>query len=160
MSGAFAKTYVTWTDVERMVGKLLNALPGDYDNILVITRGGMVPACLISERTGIRNILCAAVILYEDEERSLPEPAFVQFPEDRHVRGRRILVVDDVWDSGTTVMAVRDRLRRAGATADVCVLHFKPGRNLFPGDGPDYHAAETNGWIVYPWDPELPLPPP
>jgi hypoxanthine phosphoribosyltransferase len=157
-SGGLEKTYVTWTDVERMVGQLLGALPGDYDNILVITRGGMVPACLISERTGIRNILCAAVILYEDEERSLPEPAFVQFPEDRHVRGRRILVVDDVWDSGSTVVAVRERLRKAGADVDVCVLHYKPARSKFPGDGPDFYAAEADGWVVYPWDPGHALP--
>ncbi len=157
-TGGLEKVYVTWPDVERMVGKLLGALHGDYDNILVITRGGMVPACLISERTGIRNILCAAVILYEDEERTLPEPAFVQFPDDRHVRGRRILVVDDVWDSGSTVVAVRERLRKAGADVQVCVLHYKPGRSKFPGDGPDFYAAETDGWIVYPWDPVHPLP--
>ncbi len=147
-----------WTDVERMVAKLLRALPRDYDNILVITRGGMVPACLISERTGIRNILCAAVVLYDGEARALPAPAFVQFPDDRHVEGRRILVVDDVWDSGSTIVAVRDRLRKAGARVDVCVLHYKPRRSKFPGDGPDHHAEETDGWIVYPWDPVNPLP--
>lgn len=158
MSGGLEKIYVTWPDVERMVGKLLRALPRDYDNILVITRGGMVPACLISERTGIRNILCAAVVLYEDDERTLAEPAFVQFPDDRHVRGRRILVVDDVWDSGSTVVAVRERLRKAGADVHVCVLHYKPGRSKFPGDGPDFYAAQTDGWIVYPWDPVHPLP--
>ena len=160
MSDGLEKIYVTWVDVERMVGKLLHALPRnrDYDSLLVITRGGMVPACLISERTGIRNILCAAVVLYEDEERTLPEPAFVQFPEDRHVRGRRILVVDDVWDSGSTVVAVRERLRKAGAEVHVCVLHYKPGRSKFPGDGPDFYAAATDGWIVYPWDPVHPLP--
>ncbi|MGH2394327.1 MAG: phosphoribosyltransferase [Candidatus Limnocylindria bacterium] len=141
-----------------MVGKLLRALHGHYDNILVITRGGMVPACLISERTGIRDILCAAVILYEDDERTLAEPAFVQFPDDRHVRGRRILVVDDVWDSGSTVVAVRERLRKAGAEVHVCVLHYKPGRSKFPGDGPDFYAAEADGWVVYPWDPAHPLP--
>jgi len=158
MSDALEKVYVTWADVERMVGKLLRAVGRDYDNLLVITRGGMVPACLISERTGIRNILCAAVVLYEDDERTLAEPAFVQFPEDRHVRGRRILVVDDVWDSGSTVVAVRERLRKAGAEVHVCVLHYKPGRSKFPGDGPDFYAAETDGWIVYPWDPVHPLP--
>ncbi|MGH7310688.1 MAG: phosphoribosyltransferase [Candidatus Rokuibacteriota bacterium] len=158
MSGELEKVYVTWTDVERMVGKLLRALHGHYDNILVITRGGMVPACLISERTGIRDILCAAVILYEDDERTLAEPAFVQFPDDRHVRGRRILVVDDVWDSGSTVVAVRERLRKAGAEVHVCVLHYKPGRSKFPGDGPDFYAAEADGWVVYPWDPAHPLP--
>jgi uncharacterized protein len=158
MSDALEKVYVTWADVERMVGALLQAVGRDYDNLLVITRGGMVPACLISERTGIRNILCAAVVLYEDDERTLAEPAFVQFPEDRQVRGRRILVVDDVWDSGSTVVAVRERLRKAGAEVHVCVLHYKPGRSKFPGDGPDFHAAETDGWIVYPWDPAHPVP--
>lgn len=157
MTDGLERVYVTWSDVERLVGTLLRALPGDYDNLLVITRGGMVPACLISERTGIRNILCAAVVLYDDVDRTLAEPAFVQFPEDRHVRGRRILVVDDVWDSGSTVVAVRERLRKAGADADVCVLHFKPGRNKFPGDGPDFYAAATDAWIVYPWDPRRPL---
>jgi hypoxanthine phosphoribosyltransferase len=132
-------------------------LPRNYDSLLVITRGGMVPACLISERTNIRNILCAAVVLYEDDERTLPEPAFVQFPEPRHLEGRSVLVVDDVWDSGSTVVAVRERLRKAGADVDVCVLHFKPGRNKFPGDAPDFYAATTDAWIVYPWDPLHPL---
>jgi hypothetical protein len=141
-----------------MVGRLLAALPRSYDNILVITRGGMVPACLISERSGIRNILCAAVVLYEGEAQALPEPQLVQFPEDRQVEGRRILVVDDVWDSGSTVVAVRERLRKAGAEVDVCVLHFKPRRNRFPSDAPDFYAEETDAWIVYPWDPALPLP--
>jgi hypoxanthine phosphoribosyltransferase len=156
--GGLDKRTVTWQDVERLVGRLLRALPRDYDNILVITRGGMVPACLISERANLRNILCAAVMLYEGEEQTLPAPVFVQFPEDRQVEGRRILVVDDVWDSGSTLVAVRDRLRKAGARVDVCVLHYKPARSRFPGDGPDFYAEETNAWIVYPWDPGRPLP--
>jgi len=163
------KRQVTWADVERMVGHLLQRLRRDYDNILVVTRGGMVPACLISERTNIRNILCAAVVLYEGEERALPAPVFVQFPEDHLVAGRRILAIDDVWDSGSTIVAVRERLRKAGARVDVCVLHFKPRNSRFPGDAPDFYAEETDGWIVYPWDPSrtldgdpapVPLPPP
>jgi hypoxanthine phosphoribosyltransferase len=152
------KRHVTWCDVERLVGQLLQRLPRDYDNILVVTRGGMVPACLISERTNIRNILCAAVVLYEGEARALPAPVFVQFPEDHLVAGRRILAIDDVWDSGSTIVAVRERLRKAGAHVDVCVLHYKPRNSRFPGDAPDFHAEETDGWIVYPWDPSLPLP--
>ena len=151
------KHYVSWKDIERMVARLLARIPSDYDNILVITRGGMVPACLISERTNIRNILCAAVVFYEGQARALPAPVFVQFPEDVLVNGRRILVVDDVWDTGSTIMAVRERLRQAGAKVDCCVLHYKPSHSKFPGDGPDFYAEETAGWIVYPWDPSRPL---
>lgn len=151
------KHHITWSDIERMVSALLRRIPADYDNILVITRGGMVPACLISERTNIRNILCAAVVFYEGEARALPAPVFVQFPDDQLVNGRRILVVDDVWDTGSTIVAVRNRLRRAGAKVDCCVLHYKPSHSKFPGDGPDFYAEETAGWIVYPWDPSRPL---
>jgi hypoxanthine phosphoribosyltransferase len=155
---SLTRRHVSWTDVGRMVGALLERLPRDYDNILVITRGGMVPACLISERTGIRNILCAAVVFYEGSERKYAAPMFVQFPDDDHVRGRRVLVIDDVWDTGSTIVAVRDRLRKAGAAVDVCVLHYKPAQSRFAGDRPDYFAEQTDGWVVYPWDPELPLP--
>ncbi len=140
-----------------MVGRLLTQLPTDYDNILVITRGGMVPACLISEKTNIRNILVAAVMFYDGEVRQ-SEPIFLQFPQDSQIMNQRILVVDDVWDTGTTVMAVRERLLRAGAKPDVAVLHFKPHKSRFPADHkPDFFAEETDAWIVYPWDPEREL---
>jgi hypoxanthine phosphoribosyltransferase len=141
-----------------MVGKLLRQLPANYDNIMVITRGGMVPACLISEKTGIRNILCAAVMFYNHQEQTLPEPIFLQFPEDSQIFGKRILVIDDVWDSGSTIMAVKERLLRAGGNIDVCVLNYKPSKNKFAGKKPDFYAEETDAWIVYPWDPERELP--
>lgn len=155
---SLARRYISWTDVGRMVGALLAQLPRDFDNILVITRGGMVPACLISERTGVRNILCAAVVFYEGSEQKYTTPMFVQFPDDHQVVGRRVLVIDDVWDSGSTIVAVRDRLRAAGASVEICVLHWKPTHSRFPTDKPDYYAEQTDGWIVYPWDPDLPLP--
>ncbi len=137
-----------------MVKQLLQELPTDYDNIMVVTRGGMVPACLISEKTNIRNILVAAVMFYNGEERQ-KEPIFLQFPQDTQVHNRKILVVDDVWDTGNTVMAVRERLERAGANAEVAVLHFKPKNSHFPPtEKPNYFAEETDAWIVYPWDPE------
>lgn len=148
---------ITWGEIERLVGILLAKIPDGYDNILVITRGGMVPACLISERTGMRNILCAAAVMYDGTERRRTEPIFMQFPSDDQVSGRRVLVVDDVWDTGGTIVEVRDRLRRAGALVETAVLHFKPTHNRFPGDGPEFFAEETSGWIVYPWDASRPL---
>lgn len=149
-----AKEPQTWERVQSLVRALLPALREQrFDAILAITRGGMVPGCLLSQALGQRNVLTAAVMFYTDGPATLEEPVFLQFPSDALLYGKRVLVADDVWDSGKTAVAVRDRIRRAGGHPVVAVLHFKPGRNRFPGDGPDAYGAVTDAWIVYPWDP-------
>ena len=44
-------------------------------------------------------------MFYEGEE-TLPEPVFLPFPPDPLLFGKRVLLVDDVWDSGRTAWAV------------------------------------------------------
>lgn len=146
------KRILGWHDISRAVDHLVRGLRADYDAMLVITRGGMVPACLISEKLDIRNILVAAVRLYTGIGRTMNEPEFLQFPSDELLRGRRILIVDDVWDSGRTAVAVRERVRAAGGLPELAVLHYKPRASRYPDDGPDYYAELTEDWIVYPWD--------
>ena len=101
------KQHLTWTQVEDLAIRLADRLEAAYDVMLVITRGGMVPACIISERLNLRNILVAAVMFYNGQERALEKPIFLQFPADPLLNKRRVLIVDDVWDSGKTIMAVR-----------------------------------------------------
>jgi len=148
------KRILGWHDISRHVDQLVERLRDDYDAMLVITRGGMVPACLISEKLNIRNILVAAVHLYTGIGQTHDAPIFVQFPNDPLLTGKSILVVDDVWDSGRTAMAVLDRVRMAGGRPELAVLHYKPRASRFPHDQPDYFAELTDDWIVYPWDDE------
>ena len=152
------KQFHTWDEIDQLVtNHLLPQLNADdYDAVLAITRGGMIPACLVSEILGIRNVMTAAVMFYTDIEETLEAPIFLQFPEDVLLVGNRLLIVDDVWDSGKTAIHVRDRVRRAGGRPTVAVIHYKPTKSQFPDDGPDYYAQETDAWIVYPWDPERP----
>jgi hypothetical protein len=79
-------------------------------------------------------------------------PEFIQFPEDRLLRARRTLVVDDVWGAGRTITAVKNRVSSAGGIPYTCVLHFNPYRNLFGSVRPDYYAAITDARILYPWE--------
>jgi hypoxanthine phosphoribosyltransferase len=92
-------------------------------------------------------------MFYQGPDDRLTEPLFLQFPDDPLVAGKRIMVVDDVWDSGNTAVALTDRLRRAGAHPEVAVLHYKPGRSHYPDRRPDFFVEETEEWIVYPWQP-------
>lgn len=149
------KTVLAWNDIEAMVRRLIDRI-GDvdrYDLMLVITRGGMVPACLVSEWTGLRNILVAAVMFYTGVGETADRPIFLQFPPDPFLKDRRVLIVDDIWDSGRTIMAVRERVEAAGGHPETAVLHYKPARSMFPGHRPDYFVEETDAWIVYPWEP-------
>lgn len=146
------KQHLTWTQIEDLAIHLADRLPADYDVMLVITRGGMVPACIISERLNLRNILVAAVMFYTQQEHTLDKPIFLQFPADPLLNGRRVLIVDDVWDSGRTIMAVRDRVLAAGGVPETAVLHFKPSRTTYSDARPDFFVDETDAWIVYPWD--------
>lgn len=148
------KRYLSWGDVEVLVDRLVDQLPTEYDHLLVVTRGGMIPAALVSQIMDMRDILVAAVMFYSGPDRRLSEPLFLQFPPDPLIAGKRILVVDDVWDSGCTSMAVVDRLQRAGADAEVAVLHYKPERSTYPDHRPNYYVEETEDWIVYPWQPK------
>ncbi len=146
------KQHLTWTQIEDLSIRLADRLPTTYDVLLVITRGGMVPACIISERLNLRNILVAAVMFYTGQERTLDRPIFLQFPADPLLNGKRVLIVDDVWDSGRTIMAVKERVIDAGGIPETAVLHFKPSKSKFASERPDYAVDETDSWIVYPWD--------
>ncbi|MEA4882640.1 MAG: phosphoribosyltransferase family protein [Clostridia bacterium] len=147
------KTHLSWQDIEELVDALVGKLDGEFDALLCITRGGMVPACLISERIDQRNILAAAVMFYTGIGKTLDKPVFLQFPADPYLAGKRVLVVDDVWDSGRTVVAVKQRIEQVGGVPSVAVLHYKPTQSAFPDLKPDYYGATVDGWIVYPWDP-------
>ena len=144
------KDVVTWDALAELVADLAEQVRGEHDVMLAITRGGLVPAGMLAYRLGMRNILVAAVEYYDDEGHPGPRPTFLQFPADPLLRGQRVLVVDEVWDSGTTIHAVTERVRQAGGLPTTAVLHYKPSRSQVPG-APDHHAVTTDRWVVYPF---------
>lgn len=146
------KEVLSWDDVNRLIDELLPQFRGGYDALLMITRGGVVPGGMISEALDIKYILTAAVEFHTGVQKRLAWPTFLQFPGDSLLRGRNILVVDDVWGSGRTIMTVKSRIETAGATAELCVLHYKPGESMFRDAAPDYYAAVTDAWVIYPWE--------
>jgi hypoxanthine phosphoribosyltransferase len=147
---------LTWNDVDQLIEHLLPQFEGDFDTMVIITRGGIIPGGMLAEATGIPIILTAAVDFPAEVERQrtglFAWPRFIQFPNDDVLRGKRCLVVDDVWGSGRTITAVKNRIAAAGGTPFTCVLHFNPYRTLFGQVRPDYYSAITDAYIVYPWE--------
>lgn len=144
--------FLTWQDVDKLIDILLPQLRGPYDALLMITRGGIVPGGLIAEALDIGYVLTAAVQFPEAGQARLAWPNFLQFPDERLLRGKRVLIVDDIWANGRTLTTVKGRVLGAGGKAEAAVLHYKPGSSLFRETGPDYYAAITDRFIVYPWE--------
>ena len=144
---------LSWQDVDALTDVLLPQIAGQFDVLLIITRGGIILGGIVAEALDIRDVLIAAVEFPRSPEiKDLGWPTFLQFPSDALLRGRRVLIVDDVWDSGRTINTVRGRVEAAGGNPATCVLHYKPGRSRFPDRQPDFYGAITDRWIVYPWE--------
>jgi len=146
------KVYLSWHDVEELISKLVGKLNGPYDAIMVITRGGIIPGGMIAEALKMKDVLTAAVLFQDTGSRSqMSWPRFLQFPSDPVLQGRKILVVDNLWFRGRTIISVKGRIEAAGGYPELAVLHWKKESSFFPDDKPDYYAETTDQWILYPW---------
>jgi hypoxanthine phosphoribosyltransferase len=159
---------LTWQDVDRLVDHLLPQFNVEIDEMILITRGGIIPGGLLAEALNVRRVLTAAVDFPEmGVEMMMPAsktrqrgsdpgmfawPFFLQFPNENLLADKRILVVDDVWGSGRTIMAVKNRVEGAKGIPYSCVFHFNPSTNRFKNNRPDFYAATTDAYIVYPWE--------
>ena len=146
---------LTWADVDKLIDVLIPQLRtvGPFDAIILITRGGIIPGGLLAEALNVRHLLTAAVDFPSTEAAGLMAwPTFLQFPDSSLLLNRRALVVDDVWGSGRTSTAVKGRAESAGAEPFTCVLHYNPNRSLFNKSEPDFYAAITDSYMVYPWE--------
>ncbi|MBT0772487.1 phosphoribosyltransferase [Kineosporia sp. J2-2] len=125
------------------------------DMVIAVARGGLLPAGAISYALGVKAAGTLNVEFYSDIEETLPDPVLLEpLLDTAAIVGKRLLVVDDVADSGRTLDLVLDLLR--GHHPDEvrsAVLYTKP-RTIVQ---PDYSWKETDRWINFPWSTQPPI---
>ena len=126
----------------------------DPSVIIAIARGGMVPAGSLTYRLGVKLTDAINVEFYTDVHQTLPDPVLLApMLDTESITGRRILIVDDVVDSGRTLALVVKLLRGFGADVRSAVLYAKPTTVVEP----DFCWKHTDRWIVFPWSAKPPL---
>ena len=150
---------LSWNDVDKLIDHLIPQFEVEFEAMVMTTRGGIIPGGLLAEALNLTAILTAAVDFPAEMEsernkssRFMVWPKFIQFPENSQLAGKKVLVVDDVWGSGRTITSVKNRVTSANGLPYTCVLHFNPHRSLFGQVRPNYYAAITDAYIVYPWE--------
>ncbi len=116
--------------------------------IVGVSRGGWPPARVMSDLLQNPNLANIKVEFYKDIGVRGERPRITQ-PVTSNVVGKRLLVVDDVSDTGHSLRVVVNHLRRKGVRdLRVCTLYLKP-KSVFK---PDFFARVTRKWVIFPWE--------
>lgn|GEM_PF-260996 len=142
---------LTWDDF----GDAARSIAGDVlgsgfrpDVVIAIARGGLLLAGAIAYALGTKSCGSINVEFYTGVDERLPEPVLHPPMLDAPaLAGRRVLLVDDVSDSGRTLRKVVDLLSDAGAEVRTATLYTKSHTVL----APDYDYRRTDDWIIFPW---------
>ena len=142
---------LTWQgfgDATRELSRTIVADGFMPDVVVAIARGGLLPAGAIAYGLGIKNCGAINVELYTGIGTVLPDPELLPPEMDMaYLDGRRVLLVDDVADSGRTLdLAVR-LLTDRGAIVRSVVIYTKPTTIIRP----DWSWKDTDLWIDFPW---------
>jgi len=148
---------MSWDDLGRGSRELAEAVAADGyrpDMILGIARGGLLVAGGLGYALGIKNTFTMNVEFYTgvDERLELPMilppvPDLVDFHETR------VLIADDVADTGATLELVKEFC--AGKVAEVrCAVLYEKPRSAVRCE---YVWRRTDRWITFPWSAEEPI---
>lgn len=142
---------VSWPRLEELVEELSRKISRDYefDMLVGILRGGMIVAHLLSDILGVDEIYpvgCSSYVdIYKRSGMRIYHPLIVD-----DLSSRRILLVDDVADSGGTLRGVIEKviIPKRPKEYRTATLHIKPWSTFRP----DYFVEVVDAWIVYPWE--------
>jgi hypoxanthine phosphoribosyltransferase len=131
------------------------------DLVVVLWRGGALlgtalqeTLALFSETHKNQKLNCQHHCLQTSSYTGIESPGEVkvigtELLLERAIGCNRILIVDDIWDSGNTIMKVRSLLQAPGRDILTCVGWFHRQHNQHAYD-PDYFYKETSQWVVFP----------
>lgn len=149
---------VSWDQFHRDAKALAWRLNGDgpFRAIVCVTRGGLVPAAIVARELGIRIIETVCISSYGEDNKQGALKVLKGIAADvaNGDGGVRVLVIDDLVDTGATAKLVREMLPRA----HFATVYAKPqGRPMV-----DTFITEVSQdtWIFFPWDTALAFSPP
>jgi hypothetical protein len=143
---------VSWRRVQDLARQLANNIrTSGYkpDVIIAIARGGYVPARLLCDYLNIFDLTSIRIIHY-DKGSHMSNHARLTSPLNTDVRNLKVLLVDDVSDTGDTLeLAVKHIQAFSPATLKVAVLQHKQVSTFVP----EFYAEKitTWRWLTYPW---------
>jgi hypoxanthine phosphoribosyltransferase len=146
---------VTWNDVVDWSKKLARKIvDSGYqpDVIIGIARGGVTPARLLCDYLGVMDLLTIKVEHWVETAGHL-EDAIVKYPFTANLEKKKVLLVDDICDTGRSIIVSKEYIERNNKPEQLKVAtmqYIKPVAKFVP----DYYVDEVVDWVwyLYPWN--------
>jgi hypoxanthine phosphoribosyltransferase len=144
---------LTWSDVIGLSLTLAEEVRRErIDVIVAVLRGGVYPALAIAARLGVERLYCVEFRKYSDEKppkELSATPALVR-DEIPKLRGERVLVVDDVARTGSTLKAAKELVKSKGAgEVKTAVLVVRSSEMV---EVPNYYGVFMKACPRFPWE--------
>lgn len=132
---------MNWETLEQDIARLAERIETRPDIIVGIVRGGLVPARLLSSRLGVKKIYCLSV------EKDRGDRKVVTNILDS-IQNKNVLLVEDVLETGRSLLIAKQYLESKGATVKTACLYTMSVSEV----APDYSLRTIDSLIKFPWE--------
>lgn len=141
--------YLSWDKMGEICFSLAKKIlesESELDRLVALAKGGWTWARAMVDYLGMDKIASIQYEFYTKIAKTKKSPTLKQsLPVS--VGGEHLLIFDDVADSGRTLKAAIDYLKKCGAASvSTATLFYKPQSKFKP----DYFAKTTNAWVIFP----------
>jgi hypoxanthine phosphoribosyltransferase len=140
-----------WDEVYEMLVKLAIRMKESAfrpDLIVGVSRGGWVPGRILSDMLANTHTANIKIEFYVGIGKTGGKPIVTQ-PISEDITNKKILVVDDVADTGESLLVALEHVHEKGAgEVRTVTLYHKPHSKFKP----DFFAETTSDWIIFPWE--------
>jgi hypoxanthine phosphoribosyltransferase len=116
--------------------------------VVAVARGGLVPGRVLCDLLEVPALAVTQIQFYTNINQTALQPTLKQ-PLTLPVKGKNVLLVDDIADTGQSLRFAQTYLKTEGAQDQkTATLYTKPQSQLTP----DFYEQQTSRWVVFPWD--------
>lgn len=130
-----------WQRIEKEIKKLAIMINTQPDIIVAVIRGGLIPARLLAKHLSIKDMFALTVKKVDDERKIFSSV-------EQNLTGIKVLLVEDVLESGKSIIVAREYLESLGAHVTTASLYYQPHTELVP----TYSLGEIKEVPIFPWD--------
>ena len=142
----------TWDELHQYIKEIVKKIKKDNfhpDIVIALSRGGFVPARVICDLLIIKDLISVKVDHW-GVTATKDGKAHLRYPIDVNLTGKRVLIVDDITDSGESMIVAKEFVQKLKPKEIKTATIFNIKHSKFV---PDYYGKEIDWvWVMWPWN--------